>query len=73
MRSSVDLPQPDGPTSTMNSPSSIVRLTSSTAVTLPANSFVMCSSLIAATPQYPARMVPITSTCALNADSSLAR
>lgn len=28
MRSSVDLPQPDGPTNTTNSPSSMVRLTS---------------------------------------------
>ena len=31
MRSSVDLPQPDGPTRTMNSPSAISSETSSTA------------------------------------------
>ena len=30
MRSVVDLPQPEGPSSTMNSPSSMVRSTSST-------------------------------------------
>ena len=35
MRSSVDLPQPDGPTSTMNSPLAISSETSSTAVTSP--------------------------------------
>ena len=33
MRSIVDLPQPEGPTSTMNSPSAISRLKSSTATT----------------------------------------
>ena len=44
IRSSVDLPQPDGPTSTRNSPLSIVRSTSSTARTPPLNSFVTCSS-----------------------------
>ena len=33
MRSIVDLPQPEGPTSTMNSPSAISRLKSSTART----------------------------------------
>src|SRR3954468_14784582 len=46
IRRSVVLPQPDGPTSTMNSPSAIVRLTSSTARTPPANSLTMCSSSI---------------------------
>ena len=49
IRSSVDLPQPDGPTSTMNSPLAIVRLTSSTARTSPAYTFLTCSSLISAT------------------------
>src|SRR5690349_18816583 len=34
-RSTVDLPQPDGPSSTMNSPSRMSRLKSETAVTLP--------------------------------------
>ncbi len=33
MRSVVDLPQPDGPTSTMNSPSATVRSMPATAVT----------------------------------------
>ena len=36
MRSSVDLPQPDGPTSTQNPPSGMSRLTPFTASTLPA-------------------------------------
>ena len=35
MRSNVDLPQPDGPTSTQNCPSGMVKLTSRTAVTPP--------------------------------------
>ena len=43
IRSSVVLPQPDGPTSTMNSPSPISRLTSSTALTSPGKTFVTCS------------------------------
>src|SRR5207237_6470076 len=47
MRSSVDLPQPDGPTRTRNSPSPISSETSSTATT-PPKSFVTCSSWIAA-------------------------
>ena len=46
MRRSVDLPQPEGPTSTMNSPLVIVRLTSSTASTSPANTFVTLSRTI---------------------------
>jgi hypothetical protein len=49
IRSSVDLPQPDGPTRTMNSPLSIVRLTSSTARTSPSYTFPTCSSLISDT------------------------
>ena len=40
MRSSVLLPQPDGPTSTMNSPSSIASVTSSTATTSPGKRLV---------------------------------
>ena len=35
VRSAVDLPQPDGPTSTMNSPSATSRLRPSTAFTPP--------------------------------------
>src|SRR5919202_259590 len=46
MRSSVVLPQPDGPTRTMNSPLSIVRLTSSTAVTPPGNTLLTSSKTI---------------------------
>jgi hypothetical protein len=36
-RSAVDFPHPDGPTSTMNSPSRTSRLRSSSAFTPPAN------------------------------------
>src|SRR4051812_7344113 len=49
IRRSVDLPQPDGPTRTRNSPLSISRETSSTATTPPLKSFVTCSSTIRAT------------------------
>src|SRR3954449_4045882 len=45
-RRRVVLPHPDGPTSTMNSPSSIVRFTSSTARTPGPNSFVTLSRTI---------------------------
>src|SRR5690348_14253416 len=48
IRKSVDLPQPEGPTSTMNSPSSTARLTSSTATTPPENALVTFSSSIPA-------------------------
>src|SRR6266536_4822157 len=45
-RKSVVFPQPDGPTSTMNSPSSIVRSTPSTACTPFGNVFTtVCSSM----------------------------
>src|SRR5688500_14847012 len=47
-RSSVDLPQPDGPTRTRNSPSSIRRETSSTATTSPPKAFVTSSRTISA-------------------------
>src|SRR5262245_25076026 len=50
IRKSVDFPHPDGPTSTMNSPSATASVTSSTARTPPANSFVTWSSSIAAMP-----------------------
>ena len=40
MRSRVDFPQPDGPTSTMNSPSPISSSTSSTATTPPGNTLL---------------------------------
>src|SRR3954447_23065525 len=49
-RRSVVLPQPDGPTSTMNSPSPIVRLTSSTATTPEPNSLRTLSRTIWPTP-----------------------
>src|SRR5713226_4920571 len=45
MRRAVDLPQPDGPTRTMNSVSLISRLKSLTASVPPANRFVTCSYL----------------------------
>jgi hypothetical protein len=48
IRSSVDFPQPEGPTSTMNSPLAMVRLTSSTATTPPGYSLDTFSSLISA-------------------------
>ena len=48
IRSSVDFPQPDGPTSTMKSPSATVSETSSTAATSPEKILLTCSSSIAA-------------------------
>ena len=48
MRRIVDLPQPDGPTSTMNSPSPISSETSSTAMTSSPKTFVTPSSTICA-------------------------
>src|SRR5262245_52821522 len=44
MRSTVDLPQPDGPTSTMNSPGSTARSSSRTASTPPRNRLPTFSS-----------------------------
>src|SRR6478672_587002 len=52
MRRSVDLPQPDGPTRTTNSPSSIASDTSFTARTPPAYSFDTCSRAIPATARW---------------------
>src|SRR5581483_11720878 len=49
MRRSVDLPQPDGPTSTRNSPLPIVSDTPSTAVTPPEKTLLMLSRTISAT------------------------
>src|SRR5690242_20801518 len=45
MRSVVVLPQPDGPTSTTNSPSSIARLTLFTAATAPNDLLKLTSSM----------------------------
>src|SRR5258708_13445835 len=45
-RSAVDLPQPDGPTSTINSPSAMSRLRSSTPFTPPGYSLVTWSRTI---------------------------
>src|SRR5262245_5576425 len=45
IRRSVVFPHPDGPTSTMNSPSAISRLTSSTAFTPPSKTLDTCSTL----------------------------
>ena len=47
-RSSVDFPQPDGPTSAMNSPSPIVSDTSSSASTSPGKAFVTLRTSISA-------------------------
>src|SRR5688572_10923296 len=47
-RSNVDFPQPDGPTSAMNSPSPIERDTSSIATTSPEKTFVRFRSSISA-------------------------
>ena len=46
MRSAVDLPQPDGPTRTMNSPSVMSRLNSSTALTPPGYTLSILSIVI---------------------------
>src|SRR5215468_9282372 len=63
MRRIVDLPQPDGPTSTMNSPSSVESETSFTAMTSEPNRFVMPSSTIRAIsshlPLVPAKSAPV--------------
>src|SRR4051812_14635652 len=48
IRSAVVLPQPDGPTRTMNSPSAMSMLRSETALTPPAYTFVTSSSTISA-------------------------
>src|SRR5579859_6093021 len=50
MRSAVVLPQPDGPTSTISSPSAMDRSSPLTAVVPSGNCLVMPSSTIAATP-----------------------
>src|SRR5215468_3807404 len=49
MRSSVDLPQPDGPTRTHRFPSGIVKLTSRTATTPPAYVLLTSRSATSAT------------------------
>src|SRR5215471_12640363 len=49
IRSSVDLPQPDGPTRTRNSPLPIVRETLSTATTSPEKTLLTLSRTISAT------------------------
>src|SRR5436190_17814189 len=67
IRRSVVLPQPDGPTRTMNSPLSIVRLTSSTAVTPPENTLLTPSKTILLTVrQDNASMTTITAVEALD-------
>src|SRR6516225_8930358 len=54
MRSTEDLPQPDGPSSTMNSPSAMVKLTSLTAgSTLPSYRLHSLSMVTVATPYGP--------------------
>src|SRR6266496_2936251 len=67
IRRSVVLPQPDGPTRTMNSPLSIVRLTSSTAVTPPENTLLTPSKTTLLTVrQDNASMTTITAVEALD-------
>ena len=51
----MDLPHPDGPTRTMNSPSPISSDTSFTATTSEPNTFVTPSSSIFAIRDYPFR------------------
>src|SRR5215469_18955711 len=51
--SAVDLPHPEGPTRTMNSPSEISRLRPSTARTPPGNTLSTWSSTIRAIPRPP--------------------
>jgi len=58
-RRSVVLPQPDGPTRTMNSPSEIVMSTPSTARTPPGNSFVTQSKTISPTRRRMYREFPL--------------
>src|SRR2546423_14246055 len=53
MRRTVDLPHPDGPRSTMNSPSPTSRLTLSTATVPSGNTFVTSLSATVATPSPP--------------------
>ena len=63
MRSVVDLPQPDGPTNTMNSLSFISRLKSWTATTFLSYTFLTCSSFklaIFAILPYPFTAPPVT-------------
>src|SRR5215218_6726483 len=57
MRSTVVFPEPDGPTTTMNSPSSISRSRSSTATVPPGNTFLSSWYSILATSLPPARPV----------------
>ena len=58
MRSSVDLPQPDGPTRTRNSPLATDSVTESTARTPPAKSFVTSSSSDLRHRRPPSRPAP---------------
>ena len=53
MRSSVDLPQPEGPTSTMNSPSPISMVTSLTARTSLSKALLTLSKTMRATSRLP--------------------
>src|SRR3954454_18710835 len=53
IRRIVDLPQPDGPSSTMNSPSPTSRLTLSTAMVPSLKTFVTSLSATVATPPPP--------------------
>ena len=61
MRSSVDLPQPDGPTKTTNSPSSISRLMSWMTSTAPNDFFTLVSLIWPMEPPYfsPVPAMPV--------------
>src|SRR5215217_4275985 len=65
IRSSVVLPQPEGPTKTMNSPSSISSSTRSTATTPPEKCFETCSRQMPATVSYQYQILVIGSTVVL--------
>ena len=56
MRSTVDFPQPDGPSSTMNSPSLTSRLTLSTATVPSGQTLVTSLSVTVVTANLPASM-----------------
>src|SRR5919204_2866470 len=75
-RRRVVFPHPDGPTRTMNSPSPIVRLTPSTAVTPPGNSFVTFSSVIRPTARNltaEGRISPLECARAVGSDGARAQ
>src|SRR5664280_1806693 len=67
MRRSVDLPQPDGPTSTMNSPSPISMVTSLTARTSLSKALLTLSKTMRATSRLPSRWIARLESCGCQA------